>query len=493
MNMLKNKVNEAEMKQIKGYKAQGFKRVPVSRETPLNGMSPVKLLKKLKHKSSNCFSLELMKNGEQRYTYLGFKPQARLIAQAGNLSYEDLGEGKHTVKTNQPNELINEIIGQYHSPKRSDFPPFSGGLAGYFSYSYMQYGEPSLKLSTDDSQFPDLELLLFNELIVFDKVKNTIILISGVQLDTGNIEENYEQSLAKIDEMKNIILDTTEAPSYPFSLGEIKPVHSQEKFVDMVNKTKSYINKKEVDQVVVANTQTGKTTGSLLNTYSVLRNTNPSPYTFYLGFEDTEIAGSSPETLVQLENRQLMTYPLAGTRPRGETPEEDEQLETELLNDPKELAEHNMLVELSKIDMGKISEEEKIKVQEYLNIIRFSHVMHIGSIVQGELKNERTPLDAIDAMLPAGTLSGSPKVRATEIIQEVEGKERGIYGGGIGYIDFSGDLDIGISIRLAYQKNNQVYVQSGAGIVEDSVPEKEYIESINKAKAVIEALEQAEG
>ena len=233
--------------------------------------------------------------------------------------------------------------------------------------------------------------------------------------------------------------------------------------------------------------------GSLLNMYRMLRTVNPSPYMFYFSGTDVEVAGASPETLVKLENGVLHTFPLAGTRPRGKTPEEDRRLEEELLRDEKELAEHNMLVDLGRNDLGRISRFGSVQVETLHAVQRFSHVMHIGSTVRGEIREDKDALDAIEAVLPAGTLSGAPKIRACQLIGELENNKRGIYGGAIGYIDFAGNMDTCIAIRIAYRKNGKVFIRSGAGIVADSVPEKEYEECLNKARAVLRALQQAEG
>ena len=260
----------------------------------------------------------------------------------------------------------------------------------------------------------------------------------------------------------------------------------------MVEKAKKYIHEGDIFQVVLSNRLEADFEGNLLNTYRVLRTTNPSPYMFYFSSEELEVAGASPETLVKLEDGILHTYPLAGTRPRGTTREEDLQLEQELLRDEKEKAEHNMLVDLGRNDLGKISRFGSVQVESYMNIERYSHVMHIGSTVRGEILEEKSAFDALDAVLPAGTLSGAPKIRAMEIINELENCKRGIYGGAVGYIDFSGNLDTAIGIRLAYKKKNKVFVRSGAGIVADSVPKKEYQECINKAKAVVLALQKGE-
>jgi anthranilate synthase component 1 len=261
----------------------------------------------------------------------------------------------------------------------------------------------------------------------------------------------------------------------------------------MIETAKHYIVEGDIFQVVLSNPQTAPAKGSLFDAYRTLRCANPSPYMFYFTSDDVEIAGASPETLVRLRDGELNTYPLAGTRPRGANPEEDAALEAEVLADEKERAEHNMLVDLGRNDLGRISKLGSVRVDSYMQVLKFSRVMHIGSTVTSEIAEDKDAVDAVSAILPAGTLSGAPKLRACQIIQELEGARRGIYGGAIGYLDFSGNMDTCIAIRLAYKKNGTVCVQSGAGIVADSVPEMEYRECVNKARAVIEALENAEG
>ena len=259
----------------------------------------------------------------------------------------------------------------------------------------------------------------------------------------------------------------------------------------MVEKAKYHIKEGDIFQIVLSNRLEAEFEGSLLNTYRILRTLNPSPYMFYFSSSDMEVAGASPETLVKLEDGILHTFPLAGTRPRGKTEEEDKALEKELLADPKELAEHNMLVDLGRNDIGKISKFGSVEVEKYHCIERYSHVMHIGSTVRGEIREDEDALSAIDSILPAGTLSGAPKIRACQLINDLENNKRGIYGGAIGYIDFTGNLDTCIAIRIAYKKNGKVFIRSGAGIVADSVPEKEYQECLNKAAAVVNALKAA--
>ena len=274
---------------------------------------------------------------------------------------------------------------------------------------------------------------------------------------------------------------------------EFRPLFDKEAYCDMVKKAKHYIKEGDIFQVVLSNRLEADFEGSLLDAYRVLRTTNPSPYMFYFSSDDIEMAGASPETLVKLEDGVLHTFPLAGTRKRGRTEQEDLAFEKELLADEKERAEHNMLVDLGRNDIGKISAFGTVEVEKYMSIERFSHVMHIGSTVKGRIRSNLTALDTVDAVLPAGTLSGAPKLRACEIIDELEDNKRGIYGGAIGYLDFTGNLDTCIAIRLAFQKNGKVFVRSGAGIVADSVPENEYQECINKAAAVMDALKMAQG
>ena len=274
--------------------------------------------------------------------------------------------------------------------------------------------------------------------------------------------------------------------------GEVTPLFNKEQFCNMVEKAKHHIREGDIFQIVLSNRLSAPFEGSLFNTYRILRTINPSPYMFYFSGTDVEVAGASPETLVKLENGVLHTFPLAGTRPRGKTAEEDKALEKELHADEKELSEHNMLVDLGRNDLGKISRFGTVQVEKLHSVERFSHVMHIGSTVRGEIDEKHDAFDAIEAVLPAGTLSGAPKIRACQLIGELENNKRGIYGGAIGYIDFTGNMDTCIAIRIAYKKNGKVFVRSGAGIVADSVPEKEFEECINKAKASLKALELAQ-
>lgn len=333
--------------------------------------------------------------------------------------------------------------------------------------------------------------MLFNDVIAFDHYRQKVLLITGVMTD--NLEESYQKAADKLEEMTRLIQKGKKKVFPPIQLkSEIKPQFPKEKYCDMVEKAKHYIHEGDIFQVVLSNPMRAKAEGSLFDTYRVLRATNPSPYMFYFSSDDIEIAGASPETLVKLEYGNLSTFPLAGTRPRGKNAEEDRALEADLLQDEKELAEHNMLVDLGRNDIGKISKLGSVKVEKYLTVERYSCVMHLGSTVTGVIKEGKDAIDAVDAVLPAGTLSGAPKFRACQIIQELEQSKRGIYGGAIGYVDFTGNLDVCIAIRLVYKKKDEICIRSGAGIVADSVPEKEFEECQNKARAVVRAISQAE-
>ena len=393
------------------------------------------------------------------------------------------------MKTNHPSDYLRQILADYKSPRFDYLPSFTGGLVGYFSYDYLGYSEPAVKCDVMDTEaFKDVDLMLFDKVIAFDNFRQKIILIVNMSLAEG--EAGYNKAIYELRQLVSL-LRTGEKKEEEAGrlLGRVTPLFDEAAYCGIVEQAKCHIREGDIFQIVLSNRLEAPFEGSLLNTYRVLRTMNPSPYMFYFSGTDVEVAGASPETLVKLEDGVLHTFPLAGTKPRGKTQEEDERLERELLADEKELAEHNMLVDLGRNDLGKISKFGTVAVEKLHSVERYSHVMHIGSTVRGEIREEFDALDAIEAVLPAGTLSGAPKIRACQLIGELENNKRGIYGGAIGYIDFTGNMDTCIAIRIAYKKNGHVFVRSGAGIVADSDPQKEYNECINKAKAVIRALE----
>lgn len=468
-----------------------YKTIPLSFELYAD-VTPVEVLRKLKKISSHCYMLESCEDRENwgRYTFLGYDPKAEISCKDYNVTVAD-ADGVMKYNEN-PRGFVQAMLEKHKSPKLDYLPTFTGGLVGYFGYDYIKYSEPSLNLDAeDDGNFKDIDLMLFDKVIAFDNKENKIILICNMQTD--NFEQNYNSAVKELEIMKNTVLNGETAEiEKPCLKTEFTPLFNQQEYGKMVERAKHYIREGDIFQVVLSNRLEAEMTGSLFYTYLKLRNSNPSPYMFYFSSDDIEIAGASPETLVKLNNGTLYTYPLAGSRPRGETQAEDIALEKELLADPKELSEHNMLVDLGRNDLGKISKFGSVSVEKYHNILRFSHIMHIGSTVKGEIRDDKTAIDAVDAVLPAGTLSGAPKIRAMEIINELENNKRGIYGGAIGYIDFTGNLDTCIAIRIAYKKKGRVYVRSGAGIVADSDPIKEHTECINKAKAVVNALTEEE-
>ena len=472
---------------------EDYKVVPISMELYSDIKTPIETLKILKGISTNVFILESVDSTNKmgRYTFLGYDLKLELTCYNHKLKITTGTTIEEEVK--HPNEYIRKILKENKSPRISGMPTFTGGLVGYFSYDYIKYGEQSLNLNANDEEkFNDVDLMLFDKVIAFDNYRQKIILIVNIKVE--NLEVNYRKAEIELKAMADLIINGKKAEERPLKIkSDYRSYFSKEKYCNMVVKAKEYIKEGDIFQVVLSNKIEAEIEGSILDAYRVLRSTNPSPYMFYFYSNDIEISGASPETLVKLENNKLYTFPLAGTRKRGKDKEEDLELEKELLADEKELAEHNMLVDLGRNDIGKISEINSVKVDKYMSIEKFSHVMHIGSTVSGTLRSDKDALDAIDSILPAGTLSGAPKLRACEIINELEGNKRGIYGGAIGYIDFTGNLDMCISIRLAFAKNGKVFVRSGAGIVADSVPENEYEECINKSKAVINALNIAKG
>ena len=461
---------------------------PISSELLSDIRTPIETLRILKNVSSHCFLLESVTEQENwgRYTFLGFDPKMSITCTDGQMT-----AGSLTLKTDDPSACLRQILNSRKSPRLAGMPPFTGGLMGYFAYDYLQYSEPTVRREVlDTEKFQDVDLMLFDKLICYDHLRQKILLIVNVSLH--DLETDYNRAVMELDTMRRLILhgEKKEEPAGHLT-GDIRALFDRESYCAMVEKGKHYIREGDIFQIVLSNRLEAPFEGSLLGAYRVLRTLNPSPYMFYCSGTDVEVAGASPETLVKLENGVLHTFPLAGSRPRGKTEKEDKALERELLADEKELAEHDMLVDLGRNDLGRVSGFGKVEVEKLHSVERFSHIMHIGSTVRGEIREDCDALDAIEAILPAGTLSGAPKIRACQLIGELENNKRGIYGGAIGYIDFAGNMDTCIAIRIIYKKNGKVFVRSGAGIVADSVPEKEYEESLNKARASLSALEQA--
>ena len=463
--------------------------IPISMEMYADIITPIELLRILKKNSEHCFMLESAEDSKRwgRYTFLGFDPIMEITCSDGTMTI--VSDSSRQFKTADPSEHLRKILEDHKAPRIDYLPPFAGGFVGYFSYDYIKYSEPALSIEADDIEgFNDIDLMLFDKVIAFDNYRQKIILITNVRAD--DLRNDYAKGVEKLKNMKELILNGIPDRELPVKLmSEFTSLFTEDEFCRMVEKAKDHIIEGDIFQVVLSNRLEADYVGGLLDAYRALRTTNPSPYMFYLRGHDIEVMGSSPETLVKLQDGKVYTFPLAGTRSRGRTAEEDAALEKELLSDEKELAEHNMLVDLGRNDLGKICKFGTVSVERYLSVLRFSHVMHIGSTVCGDILDDKNGIDAINAVLPAGTLSGAPKMRAMQIIDGLENCRRGIYGGAIGYLDLAGNADTCIAIRIAYKKNGKVFVRAGAGIVADSSPMLEYKECVNKMAAVRNAIE----
>ncbi|MBR1471257.1 MAG: anthranilate synthase component I family protein [Lachnospiraceae bacterium] len=482
------------LEECKKYQGE-YAYVPVACEMLSDVSTPVEVLKSVMEQAHHSFLLESAEHGKWgRYSFIGYDPVLELTCKDGHLLLKEVNGGRilKDMQVSHPETEIRALQQKYKSPVIQGMPSFTGGLMGYFAYDYFKYSEPRLDAPAKvDEGFSDVDLMLFDKIIAFDHFTQKIVLV--VNIPTDGMEAAYEAAETVMKEMKRCILTRSAKAHGGRRIGELKPQFDKAQFCDMVESAKKYIYEGDIFQVVLSNGMAADYEGSLLDVYRQLRILNPSPYMFYLTSETLEVAGASPETLVKLQNGVLHTFPLAGTRPRGADEAEDARLEAELLADEKERAEHNMLVDLGRNDLGKVSRFGSVAVEKYMTVEKYSHVMHIASTVRGEIRADKDGLDAIAAVLPAGTLSGAPKIRACEIIRELEQDKRGIYGGAVGYLDFSGNMDMCIAIRLAYKKDGKVHVRSGAGIVADSVPENEFAECINKAKAVVRAMDAAAG
>lgn len=471
--------------------AASYPIIPVCREIFADIVTPITLLRKIAALSSHYYLLESIEGGENwgRYSFLGFDPVMQVTCKDQTVTVHHYDkQADHVIKTKNPYDVVRDILKDYRSPKLPGLPPFTGGFVGYFAYSMIGYAEPVLSIKKGNCN--DFDLMLFDTVIAYDHLKQKIDIV--VNMKTDRVMENYGKACTKLESLARMIGENT--PLKKSTVTDQPEFHcnvTKEEFCRMVERAKEYIVDGDIFQAVLSRQFTSEYNGSLLNAYRVLRTTNPSPYMVYLHMGDMEIMSTSPETLVRLKDGRLTTFPVAGSRPRGSSDEEDRRLEEELLADEKELAEHNMLVDLGRNDLGKIAKFSTVEVTGYKMIHRYSRIMHICSQVEADIKSDCDACSAIEAVLPAGTLSGAPKIRACEIIEKLETEPRGIYGGALGYVDFTGNMDTCIAIRMAVKNQGRVYVQAGGGIVADSVPEREYEESANKAKAVIHAIERA--
>ena len=474
--------------------APGYDIVPVYMEILSDVRTPISVLKALKQVSSHTYLLESADNSNHwgRYSFLGYDPKIELFCKNHKMTIKD--GTTRTFECSDPAAEIRNILSQYKSPRLEELPTFTGGFVGYFACEYIRYIEPTFDFPTpddDSAMVNDVDLMLFDKVIAFDHYKNKIYLIANIS--TNDLERNYNKAELELKALADLVVNGKEADIPKGILKtEFTSEFTKDEFEAVVKKTQHYIKEGDIFQCVVSNRREAEFDGSLLNAYRVLRTLNPSPYMFYLSGGDVELTGASPETLVKLTDGKMYTFPIAGTMRRGKTEAEDLAIEEKLINDEKELAEHNMLVDLGRNDLGKIAKFGSVQVEALHMLQRFSHVIHITSTVSGDIQDGKDALDAIGATLPAGTLSGAPKIRAIEILHELEKSPRGVYGGAVGYIDFSGNMDVCIGIRMAMNKGGKVYVRAGAGIVRDSVPASEYNETLIKGQSMISAITDAQ-
>lgn len=473
----------------------GYRLVPVFYEILSDTVTPIRIYKALSENEENAFILESVDNKEKwgRYSFIGVNP--KLEVKITNHMAEVISKDDTVNEIiDNPVQFLSKIMEEYKTPRLKNKPNLTGGLVGYFGYDTVRYMEKKLvNIPEDDLKMPDCDLFMYDELVAFDHLSNKIIVIINIDMQ-DDIERQYYDAEEKakniIAKIENYSPKATEK-ELPDTDYKVKSNVTKEEYMANVEKAKDYIVNGDIFQVVLSQRFEIDNPPESFDVYRMLRATNQSPYLYFFKNKKYEIAGASPEMLVNVTDRIVTTKPIAGTIGRGVTEEEDKAFERQLNSDPKERAEHTMLVDLGRNDVGKVSKFGSVEVTSFMQTERYSKVMHLVSDVQGTLRDDKNAIDALLAVLPAGTLSGAPKVRAMEIIDEMENKKRGLYGGTVGYLGFDGNIDTCIAIRTVLFRNNKAYVQAGAGIVADSVPEKEFVETQNKALAVINAIREA--
>ena len=475
--------------------AQGYNRIPVVREVLADMDTPLSSYLKLA-RGPYSYLFESVQGGEKwgRYSILGLPARTVLKARGDDIQITRDGEVIESLSSADPLAFVESFRNRFRVPELAGLPRFNGGLVGYFGYDCVRYVEPRLKDSVpaDAIGTPDILLMVSDEVLVFDNLAGKLILI--VHADPEQ-PDAYAQACGRIDQLE-ARLDAAPPNLPPLSLSAdggresaFKSSFGEQKFKDAVETVKDYVLAGDTMQVVLSQRLSIPFAAEPLNLYRALRNLNPSPYMYFLDLGDHHVVGSSPEILAHLEDGEVTVRPIAGTRRRGYTEEEDQALEQELINDPKELAEHLMLIDLGRNDAGRVANIGSVRLTEKMQVERYSHVMHITSNVTGQLRDGLGPMDVLRAALPAGTLSGAPKIRAMEIIDELESTKRGIYGGAVGYLSWSGNMDTAIAIRTAVIKDGTLYIQAGAGVVADSQPALEWKETMNKARAIFRAVD----
>ena len=478
-------------------KAREGNLIPVYKEIMADMETPLSAFLKLE-RGKYSYLLESVEGGEKvgRYSFLGSNPERIFMAKGTTITVEEKSKRRSFECASDPLENLAQMMAEYRPVPIGGLPRFCGGAVGYIGYDAVRYFEKLPDKNPDDLRLPDLFFVVTDTILIFDHVRHTIKIVSNAHV-TDRPERSYQEAIQKIERIEACIRNSLPAKQLELAPGpgEI-PFHSnttRKEFESMVDKAKEYIRAGDAIQVVLSQRLEAEVQASPFNIYRALRSVNPSPYMFYLQFGDVYLVGSSPEIHVRCEEGVIEVRPIAGTRPRGRDEEEDRALEQELLADPKERAEHIMLVDLGRNDIGRIARYGTVMPKELMIVERYSHVMHIVSDIQGQLCEGKNSFDVMRASFPAGTVSGAPKIRAMEIIDELENRRRGPYAGAVGYFSFTGNLDSCITIRTILIKGTRAYVQVGAGIVADSVPQREYEETLNKARGMLRAIAMAEG
>ena len=488
---MKNKLTKKEFSLLA---EDGRKIVPFFKRIMADTITPIAAWANLSMHSNYGFILESVEKAKKngRYSYVGIKP-SRVFEYEQKTLFE-IVDGKRKKIDNDFFDFLKNLNDSYKSQKLDQLPHFTGGIVGYFGYEMIDFFENVPVKKTKYLQIPDSKFMLFEDIIVFDHLNGDAIVVSNINLNRSkNLNELFDEANSRVDSIGNLLHSNYEFRT-PLITKSFPTISNFKKsaFEKIVNKAKKYVKSGDIFQVVLSQRFERKTLSEPINVYRALRSINPSPYMFHLKLKDFNIIGASPEILVKVEDKTVEIMPIAGTRPRGKTKQEDEKFSKDLFADEKERAEHLMLVDLGRNDVGRVSTTGSIKIKNMMNIEKFSHVMHMVSNIRGKLLPNKDSFDALIGGFPAGTVSGAPKIRAMEIINELENDKRGIYSGAVGYYDFCGNLNTCIAIRTFVMKDDKVFFQAGAGIVHDSDPEKEFNETIHKAKALMKALDLAE-
>jgi len=475
--------------------AETYAKIPLALEIRADTCTPINLFQRFEANSKSCFLLESAENAEQwgRYSFIGFDPLKEIQIRSNEIYCTEKENDPVRIPAEDPLTFLEKLLEENKAPKIKGLPPLTGGLIGYFAYDAVRYVEKKLSCPPkDDLGLPDCHFLLCDELLALDHFRHSLFVIVNIPT-SGDIDGNYEEGVRRARE----IAQRLDRPFVPFTgeqpTGEltIRSNMDPETFCQKVLQAKKHITDGDIFQIVLSQRLEAENPPEAFSVYRTLRQINPSPYMYYFKFEGYRIAGASPEMLISVTDGEVLTRPIAGTIRRGTTREEDLMLEQAMLNDPKELAEHTMLLDLGRNDIGKVSQFGTVEVTRKMAVERYSSVMHIVSDVRGKLRKDKTGMDALAAVIPAGTLSGAPKIRAMELIDEIEPSKRCLYGGTVGYLGFDGGIDTCIAIRTILFRHDRAYIQAGAGIVADSVPEKEFEETLNKAEAMAQALKKA--